>query len=184
MFFERFEKVSYDPEGNGMGKEAVNILNSLLVKYHPATNTTQYFYHTVKDGETPETLAYKYYGNSYYHWIIVLMNTIVDPYYDWALGADKFSAMLTMRYGAGNEFALNHLIYLDTGKRLDEVAEQDAIDYFDTNGMYPVNVSPVSNYDFEHTQNDVKREVKILQSRYVQQFVNQLEDLMNRDTLV
>ncbi len=184
MFFQRFEKVSYDPEGLGMGKDSVNILNSLLVKYHPATNTTQYFYHTLKEGETPEILAKKYYGNPYYHWIIILMNGVVDPYFDWSLDSDKFRSMLTMRYGAGNENELNHLIYLDTNKRLDEVAQQDAVEYFGNNGAYPVNVSPVSNSQFEMSRNDENREIKILQSRYVQQFVNQLEDLMNRDLLV
>ena len=184
MFFDKFDKITYDPYGGKYGKEAVNIINSILVKYHPATNTTNYFYHTVKEGETPETLAHKYYGNAYFHWIIILMNNIVDPYYDWALPANKFEAMLTMKYGSGNEGGLNHFVYTDTQKRLDEVASLDAQDYFDTNGHYPVNVSPVSNREYELVINDEKREIKILQSKYVQQVVNQLEDLMNRDLLV
>jgi hypothetical protein len=175
MFFNKFDKVTYG------GKEATNIINSILVKYHPATNTTQFLYHTVKDGETPEVLAHKYYGNPYFHWIIILMNNIVDPNYDWPLDPQKFNAMMTNRYGSGNEDKVHHFTD-QNGKRLDEVAALDAQEYFDINGNYPVNVLPVSNREYEIEKNDEKREIKILRSRYLNEFVNQFEDLMSRET--
>jgi len=183
MFFDKFDKVTYDPSGGPRGKEAVNIINSILVKYHPATNTTQYLYHTVKDGETPEILAHKYYGNVYYHWIILLMNTIVDPNFDWPLGASQFAAFLTQKYGPGNEGKVHH--FKDqNGKRLDEVAGLDAQEYWELNGSYPVNVFPVSNQEYETVINDAKREIKVLRTRYLNEFVNQFEDLMNRENFV
>lgn len=180
MFFEKFNKITYDPTGQGMGKEAVNIINSLLLKYHPATNTTHYFFYTVKDLDTPEVVAHKYYGDVTLHWLIILMNRMVDPFFDWALDSNKFQAMLTSRYGSGNETGLHHFIDLSNGnKRIDEVATLDAIEYFDTNGHYPVNISPVSNADYELELNDARREIKILQKRYVNTFIHQLEQLMN-----
>jgi len=184
MFFTKFDQVTYDPTGGTEGKLATNILNSILVKYHPATNTTQFLYHTIVDGETPEILADRFYRNPEYHWIVLMMNNMVDPFYDWILDTNRFAAMLTERYGVGNEDKPNHFIYLDTLKRLDEVAQLDAEDYFTTNGFYPVNVGPISNRVYEQELNDVKREVKILRPKYLLDFINQFEDLMNRDTLV
>lgn len=182
MFFHKFEKVQYDPYGEQAKRTATNVMNSLLVKYNPVDNTTVYFYHLIKYGETPEYLAQKYYGNAYYHWVIIVLNTIVDPWFDWYLNEREFRAFLTMRYGAGNEDAIHHLIDLTTNKRLDEVATLDAYDYYDTNGMWPVNVGPVGNAQFELEANNDRREVKILQQKYVRPFINQFEDLMNRRT--
>ena len=184
MFFEKLDIISYDPKGLGKGKDATNILNSILVKYRPVTNTTEFFYHTVKDGDTPDTLAYRFYGNSELNWIIIIMNNVVDPFYDWALDANKFAAMMSMRYGAGHEGDVHHFIDITTEKRLDEVAALDAIEYFIANGVYPINVSPVTNQEFELELNDARREVKILRPKYVQDFINQFEDLMSRETLV
>ena len=40
-------------------------------------------YYDVKDGETPEMIAYKYYDDVELHWTIFLVNNIVDYYEDY-----------------------------------------------------------------------------------------------------
>jgi hypothetical protein len=37
----------------------------------------------IKDGERPEHIANRIYGNPQYHWIILLANNIIDPYHGW-----------------------------------------------------------------------------------------------------
>lgn len=39
----------------------------------------------IRDGEKPETLAHRVYGRSDYHWLILLFNEIIDPYFQWPL---------------------------------------------------------------------------------------------------
>lgn len=39
----------------------------------------------IRDGEKPETLAHRVYGRSDYHWLILLFNEILNPYFDWPL---------------------------------------------------------------------------------------------------
>ena len=39
--------------------------------------------YTIKDGERPETLAEKIYGNQFYDWVILLTNNMVNAQYDW-----------------------------------------------------------------------------------------------------
>lgn len=47
---------------------------------------TLYVSHTVKQGDTLDTLALYYYNNSTYFWIIADFNQILDPYKDLVLG--------------------------------------------------------------------------------------------------
>lgn len=39
--------------------------------------------YNIKDGERPEHVANKVYGNPSYHWIVLLANNIIDPYHGW-----------------------------------------------------------------------------------------------------
>jgi hypothetical protein len=39
----------------------------------------------IKDSDTPEIIASKFYGDSERHWIVLLFNNIIDPQFDWPL---------------------------------------------------------------------------------------------------
>ena len=62
----------------------------------------------VKDGEKPEDIAFKYYGDAEYHWVILMTNNITDRYYQWPLTQPQFQEHLEDKYGAGNEDATHH----------------------------------------------------------------------------
>lgn len=59
-----------------------------------------YYFYTIKDNETPETLARLYYGNPELYWIIFYVNDIVDPYYDWPLSSENFQSYIIEKYGS------------------------------------------------------------------------------------
>ena len=174
MFFGKFDKIQYQ------GKTVTNITNSILLKYRPMNNTTLYTFHTVTEGETAESLADKYYGNAKDHWIILLLNNIVDPYFDWVLTSREISALVQSNYGDGRGSRIHHLFNLNTRKRADEV---DTAKYLNRDGEViqplPVHFHPVTNIEYETERNDKKREIKILAPQYVQDFKNQFEDLMS-----
>lgn len=39
----------------------------------------------IEDNQTPELIAYKYYGNQDLWWLILILNDIKDPFFDWCL---------------------------------------------------------------------------------------------------
>lgn len=49
------------------------------------TNNSLYDEYDIVDGETPETTAKKFYGDSGLHWIIMQSNDILDPRFGWPL---------------------------------------------------------------------------------------------------
>lgn len=54
--------------------------------------------HIIKDGEKPEHIAYKAYGSSELHWIILLSNQIINPYYDWPLSTRDLDSYIDSHY--------------------------------------------------------------------------------------
>lgn len=178
MFFSKFDQIKFK------GKSITNITNSILLKYRPMDNATLYTYHTVVEGETAESLADHYYRNAKDHWVILLLNNIVDPYFDWALPMQELESMIIQKYGVDGANRIHHLYNLDTGKIVDQL---ETSKFVSSDGEIsvplPFNYNPVTNREFETNKNDEKRKIKILAPDHLQDFKNQFEDLMNREGL-
>ena len=62
----------------------------------------------VKEGEKPEDVAFKWFGDPELHWVILMTNNVTDRYYGWPMNQVQFAEFLTDKYGAGNEDAIHH----------------------------------------------------------------------------
>jgi hypothetical protein len=68
-------------------------------------NDSVVFYkYNVQEGDTPETVAHKYYGDPYKYWIVMYSNQLMDPLWDWPMNYQTFIDYLTAKYQA--EFQL------------------------------------------------------------------------------
>jgi len=56
--------------------------------------------YTIQDQETPDSIAYKEYGNSEWFWTILVLNNIVDTNSMWPLTSDEFDRFIDKKYGA------------------------------------------------------------------------------------
>jgi len=66
----------------------------------------------VRDGETPELVAEKFYNNSQLHWIILHYNDIIDPRFDWVMDTNNLVKYVTDKYSNIN--GIHH--YEDTNE--------------------------------------------------------------------
>jgi len=115
----------------------------------------------VPEGDTPEILADKIYGNSFYHWIILLANNIIDPVLDWPMTQNQLIDYTTDKYD--NPYGVHH--YED---ELGFVVNQSSLAY------------PVSNLEFETRINDVKRRIKIPKKEALSQIIQEFEKLIKQ----
>ena len=44
----------------------------------------------IKNGETPESIAFKLYGDAELHWVVMLINNITDRFHDWPMSEAQF----------------------------------------------------------------------------------------------
>ncbi len=62
-------------------------------------NRTGYFFeYVVKDSDRPDIISHKLYGRSDLHWLVWLMNDIVNPYADWAMPYDSLNDYISANY--------------------------------------------------------------------------------------
>lgn len=101
-FFDLFPRVVYDGAGqrNGQYDVLTNLTFRLGFLRSLKENSLLYYTYQIQDGDTPEMIADKYYGDPTYHWVVLLMNDIVDPFYDWPLSYQNFANFLVGKYGS------------------------------------------------------------------------------------
>lgn len=54
----------------------------------------------MQDGDTPEMIAHKYYGDTKRHWMVMFSNKIVDPYFDFPLNQSNLEKNIIEKYGS------------------------------------------------------------------------------------
>jgi len=152
--FNIHNTISYD------GRDITNILKRVMVPTLVKEEATAFYNYILQDNDTPEALAYKIYNDVNKHWIILAMNDVIDPHFDWLLSENEVWALTEQKYGLGNEDALNH--YVDDA---DNKVWDDRM-----NDPGPNHLTAVSNIQHEINENEKKREIKILHTNYVKQF--------------
>ena len=82
-YFGAFTKTIYTFDKNTENQQlVVNILNRSSFLREVANNTDIAYDYQVQDSDTPEIIAHKIYGTPYRNWVILLLNNIVNPYFD------------------------------------------------------------------------------------------------------
>jgi len=99
-FFGKFPKIQYNITNTLFGsKETVtNIFFRIGYVKKVLNELSSYYVYEVDDGDTPDNLADKVYGDSGANWMILYANDIMDPQYDWPLDYQSFNKYLFEKY--------------------------------------------------------------------------------------
>ena len=97
-YFQMFPDTLYDAKGNGNYTVMKDILTRVKLVASKKENILNFDYYNVQDGETPEMIAHKYYGDVNLHWTILVANDIVDYYNDWPMSVQKFEKFVFDKY--------------------------------------------------------------------------------------
>lgn len=122
-----------------------DITRNIRFRRDVLANITVYDEYDIVDGETPEIIAEKVYGNAQYHWIIMLTNDIYDYTAEFPLTQLAFDQYMIDKYGDQAD-ADHHF--------------EDALGYT-VNSDAPGAVS-VSNRQYEEKINESKRRIKLI----------------------
>ena len=101
-YFNNFPKIDYSLESSNQKDYVTNIISRFGIDDALKDNASIYYEYYIEDGETPEILAAKYYDSPEKHWIILALNDIVDPQFDWPLSYSQFNRYVDLKYSANN----------------------------------------------------------------------------------
>ena len=90
MYFQEFPTIIYDSVGDGNFKDVKNLLRRVGLRVAVRTNILLYDTYDVKEGETPEIIASKLYGDPELHWVILMINNVTDRFHQWPMSTPQF----------------------------------------------------------------------------------------------
>ena len=175
MYFSEFPTIPYDAEGNGKFKDVKNLLRRVGVRAKVKSNTMLYDTYDVKNGETPESIAFKLYDDAELHWVIMLINDITDRFHDWPLTEAQFLQFINDKYDNVN--AVHHY----------EISQQSGdtkkkINIGTDNTDYPA-ATAITNYEHEQEVQDNKRKIRLLDPSFIGKFVEEYKSLIKESII-
>ena len=177
-YFRNLPRVGYDI--NGTGKDSfVSVTNIMKrVKFKPTVleDISNCYPYYVKEGERPDIVAHAQYGNIGYAYLILLVNDIYDPNFDWPLNSQVFEKFIINKYGSVTTAisGIKHYFQIiraevprtGTSERIPEV--KFAVDETTYDALGISDRTTLSNYDHEVELNDAKREIRLINPAFIQ----------------
>ena len=170
-YFDMFPNIYYSAKGDGKYTIMKDIMSRVKLVAGVKENILGFDYYDVQDGETPEMIAHKYYGDVNLHWTILVANDIVDYYEDWPMSTQKFEQFMFDKYD--NPQGIHHYeitqtsgdntVTVDVGTEKDLVLED-----------YPT-ATEISNYQYEDRLQEQKRQIRLISPDFISQFVSEFE---------
>ena len=176
-YFAQFPKIQYDIKGDGNVNVIPDIFRRIKLKNKIRDNLVILDKYDLTDGEKPEDVAFKIYGSVDYYWVVLLVNNVIDRYYDWPMGFQEFENYVNDKYAAPG--AIHHFEVKQTSGRQEGLEPEDYSHFIEVNADHP-GAQSVSNYEYEQRLQNKKRQIKILNPDYLSSFIEEFEKLIRR----
>tara|TARA_B100000927_G_scaffold251656_1_gene216558 strand:+ start:290 stop:817 length:528 start_codon:yes stop_codon:yes gene_type:complete len=170
-YFEMFPSILYSAKGDGKFTVMKDILSRVKLISKVKENILGFDYYDVKDGETPEMIAHKYYGDVNLHWVVMVTNDIIDYYEDWPMSVQRFEQFVFDKYD--NPQGIHHYEITQTSGDT-SVTIDVGMNITD----YP-SATAISNYQYEDKLQEKKRQIRLITPEYIDDFVKEFERKMN-----
>ena len=182
MYFDSIPKILYDSKGNGEVKVVTNLLKRVAIRTKIRTNALILDTYNVKNGETPESIADKLYDDPELHWVVLMVNDITDRYHQWPMYEQQFNTYVNEKYD--NPDGVHHY-------EISQSSGDDAtkIEVYNNSALYSgdtdfySNASIITNREYEEREQDKKRQIKLLDPAFLDQFVEEYKVLMGESVL-
>lgn len=185
-YFRYFPRITYDSQ------VATNITKRVRVQERLLSDPYLFLPYTIKNDESPEEVAYFYYGDASMSWIILMANDILDPYEQWPMSQDKFYKYLIAKYAAQagtsgypvvawtqNETITDNVVYYEDAAGTQISPSTYALSQTLDPEFVAGNWTPVRVYEYEDLANEAKRNIRVVDKRYVPQIESELRNIMN-----
>ncbi len=110
----------------------------------------------IRNGETPEMVADRLYGNPHDYWLLILANRLADPTFDWPLYGESFEKYLKFVYGdmvlhIGNDAIDDTRFFLNSGTSIRRgfncFVASGTVDLFGNYEFNPTNAAVILDFN-------------------------------------
>ena len=171
--------------------EVKNIFRRIKLRDDLQSAFTLFDKYEIPMGYTPDMVADEEYGSSELDWVVLITAGIINVRNEWPLSDSDIYDFALDKYG-GN---INATRFYETKEIKDsdkkiilpkgKVVDSDFVFTYYDNGRQSVSGTNVrtgiSNYEYEVRINDDKKDIHILKLGHLQQFLNDMRDIMVYD---
>ena len=168
-----------------------NLFKRVKMSEEIFSDLTYFDKYSVRDGERPDLIAYKVYGDSNLDWVVLLSNNIINYESEWPMDQLSFNNYLLNKYGSYEAmYDIHHYetreirdgndqVILDKGYEVpqdfsftytDSATGEETIATNFTNG--------ITNQEYEENILEEKQSIYLLKPKYVILIENEINDLM------
>lgn len=197
-YFSTLPTISITTQDN-ISRVYKNLMARVSVIPSVLTNPINFYTYDIQDGDTPEIIAEKYYGDPYRYWIVLFCNELLDGQWDWPVSSNILSDYVDNKYAGTGIDAYNDVkAYRKTITQTNVVSNTTTVntveiseDDYNSSQDYTKTISTITGdvivsvqkniqnyYDYEVEKNEAKRSIKLLNKIYVTQLENEFKNLL------
>ena len=184
-YFTYFPTVEHDLTNIGQKVTLTNVLRRFVVRSDLIDRTDIFYDYNIQDGDRPDTIAEKYYGDADVAWLVLHFNRINDPYFEWPLFNEDFTNFIRSKYGsvanAQSQVHEYRQILNEESLRFDGTKIPKrylVVDETTYNSLSEENRELITNYDYEEERNDRNRAIRILDKRYLNKVREEVKSIL------
>lgn len=189
FYFRDFPSVNYQIEDYNINEVVQNPL--VRFKILDVLRNVKFLYQEyIIEEESASEIAFKLYQDETLDWVIYITNNIIDPKYDWPLGYRDFINFIVKKYGSVENASRETTT--DNIRHYEWIVQQQQVLFDGTKiperrliiDKAKYDTLPVSerdivrNFEYEQRLNDAKRNIKVLRTEYLQQFLSEVKNIL------
>ena len=110
MYFNNFPIMEYNMDSTKNTTTVTDVFRRVALRKNLGDFITNYHQRILNASERPEVASHGEYGTVDNHWIMMMINNIEDPYYDWILSQEQLDKFIATKYsGKTIVFPTSHL---------------------------------------------------------------------------
>lgn len=206
-YFNSFPRIYYQ-----FDDELIKVYNDISTRAIPVEEILKYYSnletYVIREGETPESIAYRLYDDTKLHWTIMLVNNILNMYTDWPLDEKTLTDKLVEEYRTDDSLTddeVKEILYFKGTPENDYTGTvgsltirpycmEDADGNYYSLESYTItedargrsidaellpDLTPVSHWDYHNRINDSKREIYVPTESVARKMNKELRALTN-----
>lgn len=198
QYFNSLPKIIYRDKNN-ISTVYTNLISRANIIPSILKNVLAYYQYDIKDDDTPEIIAHKYYGDINRFWIVLYSNQIIDPQWDWPLSGNKFNNYVESKLGNTKDNLHHYEKVITTTTKLSNNETTTNVETFEIgaeefltlgqevqktyslpNETVTVSIQSktVTNLEYEYNLNESKRNIQLLNRDYALQLEKEFMTLM------
>ena len=102
-YFSNFPTIEYDIKDDGNKKVVTNILKRVVFRSGIDESVAAFYKETLVSASRPEVVAFEKYTDPNLNWMLMLLNKVEDPYYDWYIDSRVLDEIIEKKYPSSNK---------------------------------------------------------------------------------